>query len=55
MPLHKGTSKATISSNIREMVAAGHPQKQAIAAAMRMAGKIHHAPKVKHYHGKHKD
>jgi hypothetical protein len=51
MPLRKGASKATISSNIREMVAAGHPQKQAVAAAMRMAGK----PKVKHYYGKHKD
>ena len=39
MPLKKGSSKETISENIREMMHAGHPQKQAIAAAMRSAGK----------------
>jgi len=37
MPLKKGKSQATISSNIKEMIAAGHPQKQAVAAAMRQA------------------
>ena len=37
MPLHKGSSKKVISSNIREMVKAGHPQAQAVAAAMHMA------------------
>lgn len=39
MPLKKGKSKSVISENIREMMHAGHPQKQAIAAAMRQAGK----------------
>ena len=37
MPLAAGHSKATISGNIREMVHAGHPQKQAVAAALRTA------------------
>ena len=34
MPLKPGESKETISLNISEMVKAGHPQAQAIAAAM---------------------
>ena len=39
MPLRKGSSKATISANIRTEMHAGKPQKQAIAIAMRSAGK----------------
>lgn len=34
MPLSKGTSEGVVSSNIKEMMASGHPQKQAVAAAM---------------------
>ena len=38
-PLTGGSSEEAISHNIAEMVKAGHPQKQAIAAAMKKAGK----------------
>lgn len=33
MPLKKSKSKAAFSSNVSEMIKAGHPQKQAVAAA----------------------
>ncbi len=39
MPLAKGKSKKTVSKNIKEMVQSGHPQKQAVAAAINMARK----------------
>jgi len=39
MPLVKGKSKAAISQNIRTEINAGRPQKQAVAIAMRKAGR----------------
>jgi hypothetical protein len=37
LPLKPGSSQAVISHNIREMVEHGHPQKQAVAAALSTA------------------
>jgi hypothetical protein len=39
MPLEKGKGKAVISRNISREVKAGKPQKQAVAIALRTAGK----------------
>lgn len=39
MPLKKGSSKNTISQNIRELVHSGYPPRQAQAISLRKAGK----------------
>lgn len=39
MPLHKGKSKKVIGKNIHEMIAAGHPHDQAVAASLHNASK----------------
>jgi hypothetical protein len=39
MPLRKGSSKAAVSNNIKTEMAAGKPQRQAIAIALSVARK----------------
>lgn len=50
MPLKKGKSRATVSANIRTEIAAGRPQRQAVAIALdtaRRSGARIAAPKRK--------
>jgi hypothetical protein len=47
MPLVKGSSKEAVSENIKTEMKAGKPQPQAIAIAMRVAGKARPKPAKK--------
>jgi hypothetical protein len=45
MPLKRGKSRKTISANIRELVASGRPQRQAVAIALHEAQRRKRAAK----------
>lgn len=47
MPLKTGSSNKTVSQNIKTEIAAGRPQKQAVAIAMNKAGKSKKYGKIK--------
>ncbi len=47
MPLQSGKSDKAVSSNIKTEMAAGRPQKQAVAIAMRKAGRMSKKKKSK--------
>jgi len=46
-PLHKGKSNKAVSANIRELIRHDHPKAQAVAIALRVAGKAQKRPQRK--------
>jgi hypothetical protein len=50
VPHKQGYSRKTIAHNIRHMIAAGHPKKQAVAAALSTARKVAKAKGVSPSH-----
>lgn len=46
MPLKKGSSNKVVGSNIKELMSTGRPQKQAVAIALKTAGKSKNVSKV---------
>lgn len=47
MPLQKGKSKKAISANIAELIRSGRDKDQAVAIAMRVAGKARRKAKAR--------
>jgi hypothetical protein len=48
MPLKKGRSSKTVSRNVATLRHEGYPQKQAVAIALRVAGKARKRPSRAH-------
>jgi hypothetical protein len=54
VPLTKGSSRKVVSDNIREMMDAGHTQRQAVAASLRNARDSKRGKGRTHKRGKHR-